>query len=80
MGAGEYLEIPFSGFADPEGEKVYFRVTLRDATPFAYFDYEAFKLIIEKRSTVYERDAGNYTITVELNESIDGVQIPPRKW
>lgn len=46
---------------------------MRKALKFAYFDYEQNKIIIEKRMTDFDNDAGNYTITLELSEMIDGV-------
>ena len=68
LGAGEYLEIPFSDYSDPEGAEVYMNVVMRETLMFAYFDYEENKIIFDKRMTDFGRHAGNYTITVELSE------------
>ena len=38
------------------------------------------KIIIDKRATKLEVDAGKYPITVELITIIKGAQMPPRKY
>ena len=40
LDAGKYLEIPFSGFVDPEENTIFFKIKLRRASRFAIFDYD----------------------------------------
>ena len=72
MGAGEAFEIPFSSFADPDGGYVLFSVNFRFALEFARFDYEQMKIVVDKRATTLEKDAGVYPITVKLTPTIRG--------
>ena len=70
MGAGEAFEIPFSSFADPEGNFVFFSVNFRTAVKFARFDYDQMKIAVDKRATSLEVDAGVYPITVKLTPTV----------
>ena len=73
LDAGKYLEIPFSGFADPEENTTFFKIKLRRASKFAIFDYDQNKIIIEKGMTSLDHDAGEYPITAELVEYVKGI-------
>ena len=79
MEIGSRLEIPFSDFSDPEGNPVFFTIRMREAHKFAKFDYDTMKLTIEKRVTK-PADAGEYPITVQLTEYVNGTYMPSRSY
>lgn len=74
--AGEDRVLSFSNITDPEGKELIFNVNLREAAKFARWDEEQLAIIIEKNTTVFEKDAGVYPIELELIEVIRGVRMP----
>ena len=74
VGVSEALEIPFSEFDDPEDALVFLTVKLRQANKFAYFDYDTSKIVIERNATT-NADIGDYPITLQLTEFVNGVQL-----
>lgn len=77
VGVGEALDIPFSDYVDPENATVFFKIRLRNANKFAFFDYETNKIVIEKRSTT-KFDSGEYPIKVMLTEYVNGLYMSPQ--
>lgn len=77
LSAGRELETPIADFFDPEGNEVYVKVNLRNATSFMVYDSKKKALIIKKGATVAGDHDGNYTITVSLTEVVKGAQMPP---
>lgn len=63
-GVGEYFEIPFTNFVDPDGLKVLLVADFGNAIRFAYFDYDSSKIVIEEGATNMKRDAGVYQINI----------------
>ena len=77
--AGADRVFSFSNITDPEGKELIFNVNLREAAKFARWDEEKLAIIIEKNTTIFERDAGVYPIELELIEVIRGVRMPAYK-
>ena len=78
MVAGERYVISMSSFEDPEGNDVIFRIVLRKAALFAYFNYRQGTIVIEEGATNLKDHAGYYNITLELVEVVNGAQMPPK--
>lgn len=77
LSAGWELVVFISDYYDPEGNDVYLKVNLRNATSFMLYDAAREALVIEEGATDPTVHVGNYTITVSLTEVVKGAQMEP---